>query len=131
MSPHTTPFSKKKLRWWHLPLGVALFGAGGWFGLFEATHILSAEAITYTKKGFPARTVSPANGAFEYYYQVAFFMCLGVFGSLLAVAGVLASSMYFIGTVESVKRLGRLLAYASLPFGCAWLLLHMGRYWLI
>ena len=62
---------------WKIVLGVVLCGFLGWFCLQSGIDILFSKTLTYTKNGFTPKTVSPSSGAFEFCYQVAFFLTLG------------------------------------------------------
>lgn len=126
-----TSATARRLRWWHVPVGICLFGAIGWLGLSQASDILSAGTLTYGKKTLAPRTVSPTSDAFAFYYQVAFFACLGIFGTFMALAMGFAAGAAWSPYPQPWKRAGKWVIYAGLPFGLAWLVLHAGRYWLI
>lgn len=123
--------SARRLRWWHVPVGICLFGAIGWLGLSRADAILSAGTLTYGKKALVPRTVSPASDPFAFYYQVAYFACLGIFGTLMALLMPLAAGAVWSPHPGPWKRAGKWIAYGGLPFGLAWFVLHSARYWVI
>jgi len=87
-------------------LCMVLCGLVGWVGLQGGIDILLAQTLTYAKKGFPLKTVLPFDGAFEFYYQVAFFLTLGAAGALASIGALLAMSAKLLPSLSFFRRSG-------------------------
>ncbi len=121
-------------------LFLAVFLVLGFLLIAEGVDMLTAGELTYTGKRDQPVTVSPNKDAFSFYYQVAFFVTLGMAASSFALSASLFAFERMLRQFGSdageqlarrSQRIGVQIAYASGVFGGAWLLLHVFRYSLI
>jgi hypothetical protein len=129
----TSPVEPKP---WHFLLIMLVAALAASAFVVMGVDVLREGSITYTKTGFAPRTVSPSDGRFEYYYQVAFLLSLGTLFALFSLVAGLAAFLTSklglnYGQSAALKGFSLLLVYSLLAVGIIWVLLHAGRYWLI
>lgn len=100
-------------------------------------EILQDGVLTYEKTGALPRTVSPQSGAFEFYYQVAFFLTLGAYPFFLSIGGLLAIvaiglAKLGINKTSLATKLATLMAkiamYLGVAIGFVWIVLLVFRF---
>jgi hypothetical protein len=125
-------------------VAAVVFIAGGFIFALAfipmALEILQAGELTYDKTDSLPRTVSPENGAFEFYYQAAFLLTLGIYPLMFSIGGILAIVAIGLGKLGVAKtslalRLPAFMSiiamYLGIAIGFAWIVLLFFRYRLL